>query len=894
MKQKTSKIANFSLAFISRYKATLLISLALVGIGFFSYTTLLKREGFPVINIPVVLVQTPYLSGSPEKTELDVTSKISDALKSVEKIETIETTSTESFSTVLVRFLPDFENINDAANQIEDQIKSLDGYGTTIIPNIVIPNAAKIDGVNDLIFSIYSNTKSPLELQQLGERLTANLEEGELVKDVNIIKQIETRKDVRSSKEVIVKTSFSRVGVSEEGKINFYDALNIGVVKANDNVGTIEFSTEVRNIVNDTLNKDSLLSDIKVSYGGDFADSLKSQISSLESNALAAILTITIVLFFFINLRASVILGIFIPLTLGAVFITFYLIGYSLNTISLFALILVLGLFVDDGTVVVEAIDYYKRKGFKGKAAVAKAVNDIGIADISGTLTTLLVFVPLVFISGVLGDFIRLLPVTVIISLALSLLIALTILPLISLVLIPDSQKKSKNKVIYFFQNALGFIPNSIVELSRRLSKIVYFVVSRKIYIVLNITISIAVIVIGSSFAAKIGFEFFAQSKDADTISVTASTPGNNNVDLVKEQAIKLEQLIANNLEDVITKVNYFGANAQGFNLRIELTPIGERELTALNIAAKINELGTQIEDVNISASSLVAGPPVQQFPFAMQVFAESTDTLMKVTDEISEFILGTPLNKNVGVNEVQVQNLNGISEIDGKRFAQIRAKFTGDSDSATLLELQNKIINEFTPQKLADFGESDIKLGFDLGQESDNAESFSSVVFAGLVALLVMYVLLVVQFNSFTQPLLILVAIPFSFPGLFIGLYLTNNPMSFFVVVGLTGLIGIVVNNTIMLLEYANTRRREGFGIRCSIAKAIELRFRPILATSTTTIAGLLPLALTEPFWEPLAFTIIFGLLSSVAMVLIAFPAFYITLEKLRELTKFKLSRLF
>jgi multidrug efflux pump subunit AcrB len=146
------------------------------------------------------------------------------------------------------------------------------------------------------------------------------------------------------------------------------------------------------------------------------------------------------------------------------------------------------------------------------------------------------------------------------------------------------------------------------------------------------------------------------------------------------------------------------------------------------------------------------------------------------------------------------------------------------------------------------------------------------------------MYGLLVLQFNSFTQPLLILLAIPFSFPGLFAGLYYTNNPLSFFVVVGLTGLVGIVVNNTIMLIEYANAQRNEGKDLLFSISEAVSLRTRPILTTSLVTVAGLVPLAISEPFWEPLAFTIIFGLLSSVIMIIVAFPVFYYVVERLRE----------
>lgn len=184
------------------------------------------------------------------------------------------------------------------------------------------------------------------------------------------------------------------------------------------------------------------------------------------------------------------------------------------------------------------------------------------------------------------------------------------------------------------------------------------------------------------------------------------------------------------------------------------------------------------------------------------------------------------------------------------------------------------------------------IQLGFDLGQESSNAESFQSVSFAGLIALIIMYVVLVVQFNSFIQPILFLLAIPFSFPGLFLGLYLTDNPLSFFVVIGLTGLIGIVVNNTIMLVEYVNSKQIEGMDVKLAIVEAVKLRSRPIMTTSLTTVAGLLPLAISEPFWEQLAYTIIFGLFSSLFMILLSFGAYYYIIESLRIKIKSYLKR--
>jgi multidrug efflux pump subunit AcrB len=132
-------------------------------------------------------------------------------------------------------------------------------------------------------------------------------------------------------------------------------------------------------------------------------------------------------------------------------------------------------------------------------------------------------------------------------------------------------------------------------------------------------------------------------------------------------------------------------------------------------------------------------------------------------------------------------------------------------------------------------------------------------------------------------QPFLVLLAVPFSFLGVFTILAVTGNPFSFFVMVGFIALLGIVVNNTILLVEAANQERRTGATAGNAIGIAIQQRLRPLVTTTLTTVAGLLPLALSNPFWEALSFTIIGGLVSSTVLVLISFPVFYIALEKVR-----------
>jgi multidrug efflux pump len=148
---------------------------------------------------------------------------------------------------------------------------------------------------------------------------------------------------------------------------------------------------------------------------------------------------------------------------------------------------------------------------------------------------------------------------------------------------------------------------------------------------------------------------------------------------------------------------------------------------------------------------------------------------------------------------------------------------------------------------------------------------------------LLAIYILLVIQFRSFLQPLLIFMALPFSFFGIALGLYLTKNSFSFFAMLGFFALIGLSIKNTILLTDYANQARRAGMSPVDAAVGALGERFRPLVATSLTAVFSLIPLAVTSPFWQGLAVVLIFGLLSSTLLVIFIFPYYYLGGEYVR-----------
>jgi multidrug efflux pump subunit AcrB len=202
-------------------------------------------------------------------------------------------------------------------------------------------------------------------------------------------------------------------------------------------------------------------------------------------------------------------------------------------------------------------------------------------------------------------------------------------------------------------------------------------------------------------------------------------------------------------------------------------------------------------------------------------------------------------------------------------------------------MELEEQLKNEFDENRLNELGLEKDSLGYDQGFQGQILESFNSAIFVLIIAIVLLYILLVLQFNSFSLPLLILIAVPFSFPLLFPALSYSDNAMSFFVLIGIISLTGIVVNNTIMLTDFVKRARNEGKSIIEAVSDSITIRFRPILITTITTIAALLPLLLTDPFWESMLLTIIFGLVSSMLLVLIAYPVWFAIIEKIRTVVK-------
>jgi HAE1 family hydrophobic/amphiphilic exporter-1 len=569
-----------------------------------------------------------------------------------------------------------------------------------------------------------------------------------------------------------------------------------------------------------------------------------------------------------------------------------YLVGYTLNTITLFALVLSLGLFVDDATIVVESIYAHRSKKRSARETVHDAVKKISGASFAGTMTTVLVFLPLAFLSGILGEFIRLMPITVIIALLSSLILSLALIPVLSKFILlkhtTDGWVTKHNPIV----KLEAYLANFVSVLPRTLKtrpKVGKFIMASMI------GLSVVMFVVSLSFASKLSFNIFPPSKDSDQLGLQITYPDGYTVEQAQEVAKEINTIVVDEIGanvERITYGTYQESNARSADGLIELVSFSQRDIKSPELIEQIqNATNNNVpEGVVVRVIQYDAGPPASQFPLTIQVYEENSEKALQLATEIQEYIDGAVITRTNGTTaniiETQSPTIQSVERRDNRRTLVIKGSFDATDTSALLAASEELISAKFTNEYLESKGYSADSVGYDFGQESDNADSFSSLAYAFPIAIALMFILLALQFRSLLQPLLIFMAIPFTFFGVFVGLYLTDNALSFFVQVGLIGLIGIAVNNTILLTEYANQEKRTGVGTIDAISNAVQKRFRPLITTTLTTVVALLPLALSDPFWEALAFTIIFGLISSTILVIFSFPYYYLIAEKLRMLT--------
>ena len=875
-----SVITKLAVLASTRWVVTLGVWFIVVAIGATAYFGGLAREGFPPVNLPIVVVDGTYFVDDIESVDTEVAQPLEAAYSAIDGVIKVQSFALANAFAIVVEFDDTFSSPQGAALLQE----AVAGAGLPDEADLTVRpiDATKFLEVFDVLVAVTGpDDATPEELEEQARRAEAFLAESDAIERADVQELFTTGVDPETGGEEVRRTRFGRVALNPES--GFQEAVVIGLVRREaGGLDTISFS----NAVAERLAVDANLDPgFEINVTADFATAIRTQVSSLTGNLLTGLLAVAVVSLILIGWRAAVVTGLFMATVMLAALGGLWLMGYSLNTITLFGLILTLGLLVDDAIVISESIDANRNESDDSIGVVRTAINRVGSASLAGTLTTVLVFGPLLFVSGVLGEFIRAIPATVILTLLLSYVFSILFITAIAkpFLLKGKSVSNPVTKVEKFLGRKLGQLaeyPSSHGPKGLAVGALVA-------------TAAVGVVLSSFAIAGTLGFNIFPPGDDADAMTINIDFEPGTTIEQAQQISAEIDGTILSTLGDDLVRSQYISGNEQGVLTFIDLVPFNTRDTKAPFYVEQMEQALASVPGARITVGTLENGPPVEEFPFAAQILVDDdrVGAGEQLAVDLRAFLIGRELDKASGdpttVTETIISTEGQILRVNGEREIEVRGAFSNDDLTNNLTATEDLVKAEFDAAELERRGLDAEALGFDYGQESDNQEDFASLGVALMAALGLMLVLLVVQFRSVIQPLLILLAIPFSFFGVFTALSLTGNPISFFVAVGFIALVGVVVNNTILLVDAANQGRRDGLRPGAAIQQAVERRFRPLIATTITTVVGLLPLALSDPFWEAFSFTLIGGLISSTIVVLFAFPVFYLAIEKPRTLMR-------
>jgi len=681
----------------------------------------------------------------------------------------------------------------------------------------------------------------------------------------------------------------------------------------------------------------------------DQSEYIHDTVSQLGQNALFGGCLVVLVLFLALGLRNALMVGFAIPFSLLVAFGLLFATGNTLNGVTLFALMLVVGIVVDGGIVIVENTFHHLQRGKNRVEAAKIGVEEVGTAVLAAALTTMSAFVPMLLMSGITGAFIRVIPLTVIFALLGSVIVDhIVIPPLASKFVRPRKQTLlgRDSRIRLRFERALDW------SLSHRA-------------MVLGIS---GLAFVGSLMLIPVVGVILFPEVDIGQFDVSIRTPPGSKLEYTDEVVREVERLIME-----VPEVDTFNANSgaaglsvyqigtsasgdQVGGISVELVDEDERDRSMDEILAELREKASAIPAARIEFSKLESGPPVGA-PIVVEVRGDDLQVLYNIAERAEQVVRKVPGTVDVvgehtqarpelrvfidrnkagqfGVSQREVaytlaaahgglvateysygdedidvrvrlpeeyRNLEStkglvFTAFDGSQvpFTQV-AEMSYDSgpsaitriDQVRTVSIRSDVSGRKGGEVLNDIREEMAAIplppGYSIrytGENEDRDEAFASLWRALIIGVALIITVMILQFSSLLQPLVIIVAIPLSVVGVVAGLLITGNPFGFASFLGIVALAGIVVNDAIVLVTFINQMRKQGYDKFEAARVAAGRRLRPVLLTTVSTIAGLLPLSLgfagSGEFWAPLGWSIIFGLAIATVLTLIIIPTLY------------------
>ncbi|PIR85552.1 hypothetical protein COU15_00450 [Candidatus Kaiserbacteria bacterium CG10_big_fil_rev_8_21_14_0_10_45_20] len=867
------------------------------------------------------------------------------------------------------------EELIALAKPIQEEIERVSGVGNVSIGGFrerevaVVVNQEALSSYNLSLNDIASGIRAQNASLPAGSitvdeisyslRIEGDFSENESFGDIPIVTTngVVYLRDLGAVIDGLEKTdSISRASLNGNPSL---PALSFSVFKRS-GADVTEVSSAVRNRV-ESLKNEPLLNGLEAIVLYDLGEQIEDDLNTLGTSGLMTVLLVAIVLFITLGWREALLASVAIPLSFFAGFIGLENSGNTLNFISLFALILAVGILVDSAIVIVEGIHNNLKKHPDGDKieAAKKALVEYHWPISSGTMTTIAVFAPLFLVSGIVGEFISSIPFTIIFILIASLFVALGVLPMLAVSFLRRrttsalelkqealthtlqvwyrnilesllGNKKKENRffalILLLFVITLSFPFVGIV-------KVIFFANDDSEYIFIDAELPQGSILENTDLEMRRIEETLYANKDIESFVTTAggASPfssgasgqkfGNIQITLkdtrVKKSIDIVEDLRQQFAEIGKAKITLFQEGGgppvgdpvlitvQGDNLS-EITLVAEDVLSVLesiegtaNVSTTARESAPEVVFTIKRAEAAEVGMTPSMIASAVRTaisgvtatkvvgtdadidvvvkaglnssFTDQHDTNKISIDEIRNFSLLSPQGPILLASVVDVSIREGKTTIRHEDESRIMTVSAGITKDGNVFDIQKAF--ELKRDEIAIPDGVTVTFG---GENDETNQSFADMGTSLLIGLVAMFTILILQFNSYRLALYVISIVPFSLIGIMAGLALTGKDLSFSSVMGFIALTGIVVNNSIILIDVINRYRKDGMSVREAVIEGSVSRIRPILLTTITTVIGVIPLIFTSALWSPLAYAIMFGLAFSIVITLLLIPVVY------------------
>ncbi|WP_304310808.1 efflux RND transporter permease subunit [Phocaeicola plebeius] len=996
---------NISELSIRRPVLATVLTIIILLFGLIGYTTLGVRE-YPSVDNPIISVTCSYPGANAEVIENQITEPLEQNINGIPGIRSLSSTSQQGQCRITVEFELSVD-LETAANDVRDKVSRAQRYLPRDCDPPTV-SKADADASPILMVAIQSNTRSLLELSEIadltvkeqlqtipdvssvsiwGEKRYSmrlwldpvkmagygitpvdvknaindqNLElpsgsiEGNTMElTLRTMGQMHTAKEFNN---IILKEQngqvvrFSDIGYAELGPadIKSYMKMNgvpmVGVVVIpQPGANHIDIADAVYERM-EQMQKD-LPDDVEYTYGFDNTRFIRASIAEVESTVYEAFVLVIIIIFLFLrDWRVTLIPCIVIPVSLIGAFFVMYVADFSINVLTMLAVVLSVGLVVDDAIVMTENIYIRIERGMKPFEAGIEGAKEIFFAVISTTITLAAVFIPIVFMEGTSGRLFREFSFVVAGSVIISSFAALTFTPMLATKLLKHREKQN-----WFYRKTEPFFEGMNRVYSRSLNAFL-----RKRVIAIPFTI-ITLVLIGYLWG-EIPAEM-APLEDRSQINIRTRAAEGSSYEYIRDYTEEINTLV----DSIVPDAAFVSARVSSGsgNIQITLKDIKERDYTQMQVAEQISKAirthtkARSFVQQQSSFGGRRASMPVQYVlqavsieklqevlpEFLAQVYDNPTFQMADVDLKFSSPEMRVTINRDkAGTMGVSVRDIGetlqyglsgqrmGYFYMNGKQYeilgqinrqqrnqpANIKSIYIR-SDKGEMIQLDNLVefIEAVAPPKLYHYNRfisatisaglaegKTIGDGLDemdkiaanvlddtfrtalSGDSKEYRESSSSLMFAFILALVLIYLILSAQFESFKDPFIIMLTVPLAIAGALVFMYFGDITMNIFSQIGIIMLIGLVAKNGILIVEFANQKQEAGEDKMQAIRDAALQRLRPILMTSASTILGLLPLAFASGEGSnqriAMGVAVVGGMLVSTFLTMYIVPAIY------------------